>query len=45
MTPDETKIQNEKVRLMKTAMILGAIWGLFVLAALFQIVENTSTCK
>lgn len=42
MKPDEEKMQREKIHLMKLALVLGGVWALFVIAALFQLIKNTA---
>ena len=41
MSPDEKKIQERKIRLMKIAMVGALLFGLAVLRYLEQIAANT----
>jgi hypothetical protein len=46
MTPDETKMQNRKIRLMKIALVAGAIGATILLERLntiIRLLEKIST--
>lgn len=42
MTPDEKEMQDKKIWLMTTAMIVGTTWGAVVIFLLAIIASNTT---
>lgn len=40
MTEDEKKMQERKISLMKSALILAVLWGVYVLELLIIIARN-----